>query len=246
MDLGISGKAAAVAAASKGLGFGCAQALLAEGARVAICSRNEERVREAARRLGPTVVPIVADLSSPEGAASFVDQAIEAFGQVDILVANAGGPPPGTFASTTIEAYRSALDLNLLSTIAMCRSAVPGMQERGWGRVVAITSIGARQPIGNLAASSVARAGVTSFLKVLATEVAADGVTVNSAQPGIHATDRILELGSTEAIAKRIPTGELGSAADFGRAVAFLCSEPAKFITGTSLLLDGGAYPGLV
>ena len=143
----------------------------------------------------------------------------------------------GSRATTTIEGYREALDLNLLSTVAMCRAAVPAMQERQWGRVVAITSFGARQPVGTLAASSTARAGVTSFLKVLATEVAADGVTVNSAQPGMHATDRIKHLGRTEEAAKRIPVGFIGDPADFGKVVAFLCSEPARFVTGTSVLI---------
>ena len=246
MDLGISGKTAAVAAASTGLGYACAAALAAEGVRVAICSRDEGRIREAAASLPGDAVPLVADLSESDGAESFVAQAIEALGQVDILVANAGGPPPGKFADTTLEAYREALDLNLLSTVSMCRSAVPGMQEREWGRVVAITSIGARQPIGTLLASSIARAGVSSFMKVLATEVARDGVTVNCAQPGIHATDRIKHLGNLDAIAGRVPVGFVGDAADFGKAVAFLCSEPARFITGTSLLIDGGAYSGLV
>ena len=246
MDLGIHGKKAAVAAASTGLGFGCAKALLEDGAEVAICSRSEERIREAAAELGAGAVPIVADMSTEDGARSFVEQAIEKLGQVDILVANAGGPPPGSPATTAIDGYREAIDLNLLSTIVMCQAAIPGMRERGWGRIVAITSIGARQPIGNLAASSVARAGVSSFLKTLSAEVARDGVTVNSAQPGIHATDRIKSLGNTDVVAQRVPTGTLGTADDFGKAVAFLCSEPARFITGTSILLDGGAYQGLI
>lgn len=246
MDLGIQGRKAAVAAASTGLGFGCAQALIEDGVQVAVCSRSEERIREAAERLGAGAVPIVADMSTEEGARSFVEQATEKLGQVDILVANAGGPPPGSPATTSIDGYRQALDLNLLSTIVMCQAALPGMRERGWGRIVAITSIGARQPIGNLAASSVARAGVSSFLKTLSAEVARDGVTVNSAQPGIHATDRIKSLGNTDVVAQRVPTGTLGTAEDFGKAVAFLCSEPAKFITGTSILLDGGAYQGLI
>ena len=246
MDLGIQGKKAAVAASSTGLGFGCARALLEDGAEVAICSRSEERIREAAAELGAGAVPIVADMSTEDGARSFVEQATEKLGQVDILVANAGGPPPGSPATTSIDGYREAIDLNLLSTIVMCQAALPGMRERGWGRIVAITSIGARQPIGNLAASSVARAGVSSFLKTLSAEVARDGVTVNSAQPGIHATDRIKSLGNTDVVAQRVPTGTLGTAEDFGKAVAFLCSEPARFITGTSILLDGGAYQGLI
>lgn len=246
MDLGIQGKKAAVAASSTGLGFGCARALLEDGAEVAICSRSEERIMEAAAELGAGAVPIVADMSTEEGARSFIEQATEKLGQVDILVANAGGPPPGSPATTSIDGYREAIDLNLLSTIVMCQAALPGMRERGWGRIVAITSIGARQPIGNLAASSVARAGVSSFLKTLSAEVARDGVTVNSAQPGIHATDRIKSLGNTDVVAQRVPTGTLGTAEDFGKAVAFLCSEPARFITGTSILLDGGAYQGLI
>lgn len=246
MDLGIQGRKAAVAAASTGLGFGCAQALIEDGVQVAVCSRSEERIREAAERLGAGAVPVVADMSTEEGARSFVEQAIAKLGHVDILVANAGGPPPGSPATTSIDGYREAIDLNLLSTIVMCQAALPGMRERGWGRIVAITSIGARQPIGNLAASSVARAGVSSFLKALSAEVARDGVTVNSAQPGIHATDRIKSLGNTDVVAQRVPTGTLGTAEDFGKAVAFLCSEPAKFITGTSILLDGGAYQGLI
>ncbi len=246
MDLGLQGRSAAVAAASKGLGYGCAQALAEEGVRVAICGRHEESIREAASKLPGDAIAIVADLSSPEGAKGFIDEAIAQLGRVDILIANAGGPPPGTFSSTTLEAYREAFDLNLLSTVAMCQAAVPSMQKRGWGRVVAITSIGAKQPIGTLTASSTARAGVTSFLKVLATEVAGDGVTVNSIQPGIHATDRIKRLGNIEDIGKRVPTGVIGTAEDFGKAAAFLCSEPAKFITGTGLLVDGGDYPGLL
>ena len=246
MDLGIQGRKAAVAAASTGLGFGCAKALIEDGVQVAVCSRSQERIKEAAAELGPGAVPIVADMSTEDGARSFVEQAIQEMGQVDILVANAGGPPPGSPATTSIDGYREAIDLNLLSTIVMCQTALPGMRERGWGRIVAVTSIGARQPIGHLAASSVARAGVSSFLKTLSAEVARDGVTVNSAQPGIHATDRIKSLGNTDVVAQRVPTGTLGTAEDFGKAVAFLCSEPAKFITGTSILLDGGAYQGLI
>ncbi len=246
MDLGIAGKRAAVAASSTGLGYACAQALLAEGAQVAMCSRSRERIDAAVKQLGDGAIPIVADVSSEDGARGFVKRAIEELGGVDILVANAGGPPPGPPSSTPLQAYREALDLNLLSTIAMAQEALPGMRDRRWGRIVAITSSGARQPIGFLAASSVARAGVSSFLKTLATEVAADGVTVNAAQPGLHDTDRVKSLGSVDDLAKRIPSGTIGAASDFGKVVAFLASEPAAFVNGTALLVDGGAYPGLV
>jgi 3-oxoacyl-[acyl-carrier protein] reductase len=241
VDLGIAGRKAAVAAASAGLGYASAKALVEEGVRVAICSRDRARVEEAAKRLG--AVGLVADVSTEDGARGFVRDAIEALGGIDILIANAGGPPPGTFASTELDAYRRAFDLNLLSTIAMCQAAVPAMCERGWGRVVAVTSIGARQPIPFLIASVAARTGVEGFLKVLATEVAPHGVTVNSIQPGAHATERARGLGAEAA--RAIPVGRMGDPADFGKAAAFLCSEPARFITGTQLLVDGGAYRGL-
>ncbi len=247
MDLGITGKTAAVAAASAGLGFGVAAALAAEGVRVAICSRDSARIKDAAERLGEPAVGLVADMSSPEGAAGFVSAAREALGSVDILIPNAGGPPPGTFATTSQKAYQEALDLNLHSTIAMCREAVPEMQKRGWGRVVAITSMGAREPIPVLAASSTARAAVTAFLKVMAGEVAGDGVTVTSIQPGAHATERMRMGGrNLSEVAKGIPVGFVGTAEDFGQAVAFLCSQQARFITGTGLLIDGGVGKGLL
>lgn len=246
MDLGLEGKVAAVAAASKGLGLGSARALAAEGARVAICGRDRDRVEAAARDIGERAVPLVCDVSTEAGATAFVEMAAEAVGPVDILIANGGGPPPGTFASTEVGAYRDAIEQNLLSTVAMCRAAVPGMRARRFGRVVAITSVGAREPIPYLIASVTARAGVTGFLKVLAGEVAADGVTVNSIQPGIHATDRVTQVArDLGALAKTIPVGFLGDAEDFGRAVAFLCSQSARFITGTSLLVDGGASRAL-
>ena len=248
MDLGIAGRRAAVAGASAGLGFETAAALAAEGVKVAICSRDRERIEQAAAKIGPEVVPLVADLSNAEGGSTFVLAARESLGGLDILVPNAGGPPPGTFASTELEAYREACELNLLSTIAMCREGVAGMQEQGWGRVVAITSLGVRQPIGTLIASVTARAGVTGFLKVLAREVAKDGVTVNSLQPGLHATDRVEKLtgGNSQALAASVPAGFLGSAADFGHIAAFLCSEHARFLTGCGIHVDGGAYTALL
>lgn len=246
MDLGIRGRRAAVAAASAGLGYRSAEALVAEGVRVAICSRDPARVRDAAAKLGGDSVPLVADLSEPGAAQRFVHEARDALGGIDILVANAGGPPPGGVTGTDLDGYRAALELSMLSTVAMCSEAVPAMREQRWGRVVAITSGGARTPIRYLAGSSAARAAVTSYLKLLATECAPDGVTVNSAQPGIHATDRVRQLGSLERAAQAVPVGFVGDPGDFGKLVAFLCSEPARFITGTGVLIDGGAYPGII
>ncbi len=247
MDLGISGRRAAVAAASKGLGFGVAQALVAEGVRVAVCGRNAETIEAAAARLGSDAVPVVADLSSPDGATGFVSDARDALGGIDIVVANAGGPPPGNFASVTVDQYLTAFELNCRSTIAMCYEAVPAMRAQGWGRVVAITSIAVRQPIPTLILSNTARAGVTGFLKTLAREVAADGVTVNSLLPGLHATERIaaLHAGGGDPTAG-IPAGAIGDPADFGRVAAFLCSESARYITGTALAVDGGADAALI
>jgi 3-oxoacyl-[acyl-carrier protein] reductase len=254
MDLGISGRTAAVAAATAGLGLASARALAAEGVRVAICGRDQGRVDGAIASLAPVDgghAGIRADVSTPGGATGFVAAAREALGAApDILVTNAGGPPAGTFASTPLDAYGPALELNLLSVVAMCQAAVPAMQERRWGRVVAITSIAVRQPIGTLILSNTARAGATGFLKTLATEVAPDGVTVNSVLPGSHATDRLRALhGGDEGLARAaagVPARVLGDPADFGAVVAFLCSDHARFVTGVALQVDGGQYAGLL
>lgn len=248
MELGIAGKRAAVAAASAGLGYASAAALAAEGVHVAICGREAQRIRDAAQRIGHGVVPLVVDVGDAAGGQAFVAAAAEALGGVDILVTNAGGPPAGTFASTDVEAYPAALDLNLLSVVGMCKAAVPAMQSQGWGRVVAITSVAVRQPMAMLILSNTARAGATGFLKTLAREVAKDGITVNSVQPGIHATDRVTRLygDSPDAGALGIPAGFVGSAADFGQVVAFLCSEQARFLTGAHIPVDGGSYAGLL
>ena len=246
MDLGLAGRTAAVAGASSGLGLAAARALAAEGVRVAICGRDRARVEAAAGGV-EGAVPLVADVSTTEGATGFVEAAADTLGQVDILVPNAGGPPAGTFATTPLEAYAPALELNLLSTVAMCTAAVPAMCDRGWGRVVAITSVAVRQPIPTLILSNTARAGVTGFLKTLALEVAGRGVTVNSVQPGLHATDRLRALhgGDVQGAAADIPAGTVGDPADFGALVTFLCSDHARFVVGAAIPVDGGAYGGL-
>jgi 3-oxoacyl-[acyl-carrier protein] reductase len=247
MDLGITARRAAIAAASEGLGYASAVALAAEGAHVAICGRDRVRVEEAAERIGRGCVPLVCDVSSAVGGAAFVAAAEEALGGVDIVVANSGGPPAGTFASTDVSLYAPALELSLLSVVGMCRAAVPAMQERRWGRVVAITSVAVRQPIATLILSNTARAGVTGFLKTVAREVAADGVTVNSVQPGFHSTARMAALfgDSPDVAALGVPAGVLGEPSDLGAVVAFLCGDQAKFITGVQLHVDGGSYTGL-
>jgi 3-oxoacyl-[acyl-carrier protein] reductase len=246
VDLGLTGRRAAVAAASKGLGLAVASALAREGVHVAMCGRDRDRIEAAAAGIGGAV-PIVADVSTPHGAGAFVAAAREALGGVDVLVANAGGPPAGTFESTPLDAYPAAIDLNLLSVVAMCKEAVPEMCERKWGRVVAITSIAVRQPIATLILSNTARAGVTGFLKTLAREVAADGVTVNSIQPGLFATERLQEAwgDDLDEAAKTIPAGMVGRPEDFGALVACICSAHAGYLTGAAINVDGGSYAGL-
>lgn len=246
MDLGIRGRRAAVAAGSSGLGLGTARALAAEGVDVAICGRDPDRLVRAAATIPEGCTTIVADLATPEGASRFVDETIGALGGIDILVCNAGGPPAGGFTDTPLEAYRSALETNLLSAIAMCEAAVPPMRERHWGRIVMITSSTVREPTPNLILSNVARSGVTAFAKTLARDVARDGITVNTLQPGLHDTPRLAELGATaETLGAAVPVGRVGDPDDFGRAAAFVCSEAAGFITGVSVPIDGGTFTGL-
>jgi 3-oxoacyl-[acyl-carrier protein] reductase len=241
VDLGIAGRRAAVAAASGGLGLASAMALAAEGVTVAICGRDRGRIDAAAARVGHGCVGLECDVAGAPGATRFVEAATEALGRIDILVTNAGGPPPGNFATTDVDAYPAALDLNLMSVVAMCKAAVPAMREEGWGRVVAITSLAVRQPMAELILSNTARAGATGFLKTLAREVAADGVTVNSVQPGLHRTARVTALYGNAADEMK-----MGEADDFGAIVAFLCSQQANFLTGAQIHVDGGTYQALL
>ena len=254
MDLGLKGKRALVTGASSGLGLSTARALAREGVEVTIASRSGGRLAAAAESITASAVGgesaqvhwFAADVSDEDDIRRLVSQATESMGGIDILVANAGGPPPGTFASTPFESYADALQLNLLSTVSMCQQVVPKMQANGWGRVLAITSASVREPIDRLILSNTARAGLTGFLKTLAREVAADGVTVNSLQPGLHLTDRLSGLyGDTSGLAAGIPAGFLGDPEDFGSVAAFMCSVHTRFVTGVALPLDGGTLRGL-
>lgn len=248
MQLGIDGRRAVVTGASSGLGLATARALADEGVRVVIVSRDAEKLTRAKDDFrDPSMIEtLVADVSDADQVTTMIERARTILGGLDILVANAGGPPPGTFASTSFEAYETALKLNLLSTVAMCRAAVPIMKESGWGRIVAITSTSVREPIEHLILSNTARAGVTGFLKTLAREIAGHGITVNTLQPGLHLTGRLSALyPDPQALAATIPAGMVGDPDDFGRVAAFLCSEHARFMTGVSIPLDGGALRGL-
>lgn len=254
MDLGIRGKRALVCASSKGLGLGCAQALAAAGVDLVMNARGAEALEAAAAQIraehGVTVTTVAADITTDEGRA----QALEAAGQVDILVNNAGGPPPGMWQDWEREDFIKALDANMLTPIALMKALLPGMMERGWGRVVNITSQSVKSPIGVLGLSNSARAGLTGYVAGTARQVAGKGVTINNLLPGIHDTDRAVSLdggaakaqGITPAEARRareasIPAGRYGTAEEFGAACAFLCSQHAGFIVGQNLLLDGGA-----
>ncbi|MDQ2066648.1 SDR family oxidoreductase [Xinfangfangia sp. CPCC 101601] len=254
MDLGIRGKKGIVCAASKGLGRGCAEALAAAGVDLVIAARGAEALEATAedlRKAGVTITPVQCDITTPEGLA---DVLAAAGAQVDILVTNAGGPPPGLWSDWAREDFLKAIDANMLTPIALMQAVLPGMMARGWGRVVNITSASVKAPIGVLGLSNTSRAGLTGFVAGTARQVAGKGVTINNLLPGIHATDRAVALDQgvvraqnisyEEAQAQRmasIPAGRYGSPAEFGAACAFLCSTHAGFIVGQNILLDGGA-----
>jgi 3-oxoacyl-[acyl-carrier protein] reductase len=249
MDLGLDGKVVIVAASSKGLGKACALAFAREGARVALCARDEATLESAAAEVAEAagsddrVLAVPLDISAPDAPAELVRATVERFGALHVVVPNAGGPPAGTALQFDDAAYRDALELNLFASLRLAREAVPHMRAAGFGRICFITSIAVKQPIPLLALSNTARAGLTGFAKSLAWELAPDGITVNSALPGLHATDRVLHLGSD---ASDVPMKRLGDPAEFAAAVVFLCSAPASYITGVALQVDGGVSRGLL
>lgn len=242
MDLGIEGRCAAVAGASAGLGLATARALAAEGVRVAMCSRDAGRIEAAAKQVGELATPLVADVSTEAGADDFIARALAVHdGRVDILLANAGGPPPGRAVDVDPAVASEWVDRSLFAHMAMCRAVLPGMRERGWGRILAITTVGVKEPLPGMIYSNVARSGLTAYLKQLSGEVIADGVTVNSLLPNSHLTERLESLiPDIAAYAASLPSGRTGDADDFGRIAAFLCSEQANFLTGVALPVDGG------
>lgn len=239
MELGLEGRVALVTAASKGLGRAAAEALAAEGADVAICARGEEALRATEAALderGGEVLALVDDVTDPGAPARLVQATVEHFGSLDVLVANAGGPPPGRALEVDDGQLLAALNANLLTSIRLVREAVPHMQAQRWGRICLIASYFVRQPARHLALSNTARTGLWAWAKTAAADLAGDGVTLNLALPGPHATDRMRELGGS---------GPMGDPADFGRVVAFLCSEPAGFVSGAALTVDGAATAAL-
>jgi 3-oxoacyl-[acyl-carrier protein] reductase len=257
MDLDLAGRAALVCGSSAGLGRAIADALAAEGCRVAINGRDEERLNHAlallAQRYETEIAAFRADVSVPEQAVDLVEQVQQRFGSLDVLVCNAAGPAAASFEQIAPEQWQAALDLNLLSTMHLCRAALPAMRQRRWGRIVCLTSVAARQPIQGLILSTTARAGVLGFAKCLSDEVATEGITVNAVCPGYMRTDRITDLVEQRAAQTKrdtnqvlsgyvadIPAGRMGEPEELAAAVAFLASGRAGYITGVALQVDGG------
>jgi len=260
MDLGIKGKWALVGGASKGLGYGCAEALAREGVNVVILARGAEALEKAAQQMravapeGTQVLPVAADITTPEGRAA----AFAAHADYDIVVTNAGGPPPGDFRQWDRDAWLKAVDANMLTPIELIKATVDGMAARGFGRIVNITSSSVKAPIDVLGLSNGARSGLTGFVAGVArTALAERNVTINNLLPGVFDTDRIRGVSQAtaqktgqsleavvEARKKNIPAKRFGTPAEFGATCAFLCSQQASYITGQNLLMDGGAYPG--
>ena len=262
MDLGLRGRVALVAGASRGLGRAVAEELAAEGADLVLCARGEGPLREAADAIGRTGVRAVAcpaDLGDPTQVERVIAAATDAFGRVDVLVTNTGGPPPGSFESHSRDAWHAAVRQLLDSVLELTRGVLPGMKERRWGRIINVTSIAVKQPVENLVLSNSIRAAVTGMARTLANEVASYGVTVNNVLPGYTRTERVEQLAAHNAAARgtdtaaafgawerEIPMGRLGEPREFAALVAFLASDRASYITGTSIPVDGGWIKALL
>ena len=263
MDLGLKDKVAFVAASSKGLGRACAQVLCAEGAQVVICSRSQDNLAEAAEAIvsatGGTVWPLAADLSRAEDCTRAIEQTLEHFGALHVLVTNNGGPPAGDFSQFDDDDWYEAIELTFLSAVRLMRAALPAMQQQNWGRIINITSMSVKEPLDNLILSNALRAGVTGVARTLVRQVAADGITINNVLPGYFLTDRVGSLAAHQAAQQerspkevladmdvRVPRGSIGKPEELAAVVAFLASEQAAYVNGASILVDGGFYHGLM
>jgi 3-oxoacyl-[acyl-carrier protein] reductase len=237
VELGLAGKVALVTAASKGLGRASARALVEEGASVAINGRDPERLRATAEELGPDVLALPGDVTEPGTPRRLVEETVARFGALHVLVGNAGGPPKGRSLELDDATLEAALNANLLTSVRLVREAVPHLRAAGGGRICLIASSSIKQPIPDLATSNTARTGLWAWAKTAAQDLIGDGITLNLACPGLHATERVTELGYT---------GRMGDPEDFGRVVAFLCSEQAGFVSGVALQVDGAGTLGLL
>ncbi len=263
MDLGIAGRVALVAAASKGLGKAVATALAKEGCRIAIFSRDAEAVLRTADEIraatGAEVIAGRADVTSPQDLEAFVKETVDRFGKVDILVSNAGGPPPGTFDDFGDEAWEQAFRLNFLSAVRLIRLCLPYMRRQKWGRIILMTSLAVKQPFEGLILSNAVRTGVIGLAKTLSFELAKDNILVNCVAPGRIATERVRQLDEARASKegrsveevraeneRAIPLGRYGDPEEFANVVAFLASERASYLTGVTLQVDGGMYRGVL
>jgi len=263
MDLGLRGKIALVAASSRGLGRAVAEELANEGASLILCARDAQALNKTKHDIvsqsGVKVIAVPADVALPGDVQRVVEAGIEQFGQIDILVTNAGGPPAGKFEQLTLEQWEQAVRLTLYSAIELMRHVLPGMKARGWGRILNITSIAVKQPVENLIFSNSLRAAVTGLARTLANEVAAEGITVNNILPGYTRTERVEDLAVMmaekqgisaaefkEKWEQEIPMRRLGEPREFAALAAFLVSERASYITGTSIQVDGGWVRGLL
>jgi 3-oxoacyl-[acyl-carrier protein] reductase len=262
MDLGLKDRVALVAASSQGLGKAVARGFAREGTKLALCARTEavlcETAEEIRRETGADVLARAVDVTAPDQVRRFVAEAASHFGRIDICVANAGGPPSKSFADTTIEDWRRASELNLMSTVYLARETLPLMQQRRWGRFIAITSVSVKQPLDGLILSNSIRSGVSGLVKTLATEYGPYNVLVNNVCPGFTATDRLLELAGTLAARKGVtpkdieeewaaqtPLRRVGLPEELANVVVFLASERASYVTGVSVAVDGGLVKGL-
>ncbi len=238
MDLGLKDRVAVVAASSKGLGKAVALGLAREGARLAICARGEDELRRTSAEIGGDVLAEKVDVTAEAQVQNFIDAAIRKFGRIDICVTNAGGPPAKRFSETSIDDWRAAIDLNVMSTLYFARAVLPQMKEQRWGRLIAITSVAVLQPVDGLILSNSARSAVRGLVKSLSNEYAPHNVLVNNVCPGYTATERLKKLEvHPEA---QIPLGRVATPEEFANLVVFLASERASYITGVSIPVDGG------
>lgn len=263
MDLGIKDRVAIVTGASMGLGRAIARELSREKARVVVSARNETRLRQTAeeirRETGGQVLPIPADMTVPGQVHALVAETLERWGAVDIAIANAGGPPGTRFETTSAEQFEAAIQMNLMGTVRLAQEVIPEMKRRRWGRFIALTSVSVKQPLPGLVLSNTARTGVVGFVKTLATEMAPHGILCNVVAPGFMRTGRVEELAAERArhegreadevmaeMSARIPAGRMGEPEELATLVAFLASERASYITGTTIPVDGGFVQGLL